>query len=76
MNELERSAILIADYEALRTSALRALIRQADLLDDGLHALRHGRTAVAEEFVERSLVAIRKEIEILRDVAIREEMEI
>jgi hypothetical protein len=72
MTEGERFAILIADYEALRTSTLRALIRQADLLDDGLHALRHGSPTVTEEFMERSLIATRERIEILRDAAIKE----
>lgn len=52
----------VDDYETLRTRVLRQLSEQADLLADGLHALRHERLAVADEFVDRALTAIKKEV--------------
>lgn len=53
---------LIADLEADRASALRTLVTQMGLLTDGLHALRNGRTAVAEEFMDRAISAMSAEI--------------
>lgn len=53
---------LMDDFEGLRTQVLRRLAPQADLLRDGLHALRAGRTGVAEEFVDRSLTALDAEL--------------
>jgi len=32
----------------------RTVGQQVDLLTDGLHAIRHGRYAVAEEYMERA----------------------
>lgn len=58
----------VDDYETLRTAVLRNLSEQADLLADGLHALRHDRLAVADEFVDRSLTAVKREIDRLREV--------
>lgn len=55
------------DYEVLRTQVLRRLSKQADLLADGLHALRNGSHGIAEEFVDRALIAITREIESLKD---------
>lgn len=65
--ERERASIArshhAADYEALRTQIVRQLDKQKLLLVDGLHAIRHGRLTVADEFVDRSLVAITREID-------------
>ena len=58
----------VDDFETLRTRVLRQLSAQADLLADGLHALRHGSTGIAEEFVDRSLTAITKEVTQLREM--------
>ncbi len=55
------------DYEALRTQVLRQLSKQVDLLSDGLHAVRNERYAVAEEFVDRALSAITREVSNLRE---------
>jgi hypothetical protein len=59
---------LVDDYEALRTQVIRRLSAQVGLLSDGLHALRNGRTAVAEEFLDRSLTAIEGELTRLKDI--------
>lgn len=56
----------IDSFERARTRTLRGLLDQADLLGDALHALRNGRTCVADEFVERAQQAIRDEIARLR----------
>lgn len=56
------------DYEALRTQVVRRLSTQVSLLTDGLHALRNGRTAVAEEFLDRALTAIGGEVTRLREM--------
>jgi hypothetical protein len=58
----------VDDYETLRTRVLRQLSEQADLLTDGLHALRHERLAVADEFVDRALSAIKKEVAHVREM--------
>jgi septal ring factor EnvC (AmiA/AmiB activator) len=58
----------VDDYETLRTRVLRQLSEQADLLTDGLHALRHERLAVADEFVDRALTAIKKEVAHVREM--------
>lgn len=69
--ELERGSVARShhaeDYEVLRTQVLRQLSKQADLLADGLHALRNGSHGIAEEFVDRALTAISREVEGLRD---------
>lgn len=57
---------LIDDYETVRTHALRTLLRQTDLLDDALHALRNGSPHVTDEFVERVRDDIDAEIAWLR----------
>lgn len=57
----------VDDYEALRTLVIRRLTAQVELLSDGLHALRHGSTQVAEEFVDRALSAIDTEVTRLKD---------
>lgn len=59
---------LVDDYETLRTQVVRRLTAQVELLSDGLHALRHGSTGVAEEFVDRALGAIDAEVKRLRNV--------
>jgi hypothetical protein len=58
----------VDDYETLRTRVLRKLSEQADLLADGLHALRHERLAVADEFVDRALTAIKEEVAHVREM--------
>lgn len=58
----------VDDYETLRTKVIRRLTTQVELLSDGLHALRHGSTDVAEEFVDRALNAIDGEIRRLKDL--------
>ena len=55
------------DYETLRTRIIRRLGGEIDLLTDGLHALRNGAPTVAEEFVDRSLLALTREVEQLKD---------
>ena len=59
---------LADDYEVLRTQVIRRLSAQVGLLRDGLHALRNGRTGVAEEFLDRSLTAIEGEVTRLKDL--------
>ncbi|TLM86006.1 hypothetical protein [Pseudarthrobacter sp. NamE5] len=59
----------VDDYEALRTLIIRRLTAQVELLSDGLHALRHGSTQVAEEFVDRALNAIDTEVTRLKDTS-------
>ena len=58
----------VDDYETLRTRVLRKLSEQADLLADGLHALRHERLAVADEFIDRALTAIKEEVAHVREM--------
>lgn len=55
------------NYEVLRTQILRQLTKQSDLLTDGLHALRNGSHAIAEEFVDRALTAISREVASLKE---------
>jgi hypothetical protein len=57
------------DYETLRTRIIRRLGGEIDLLADGLHALRNGAPDVAEEFLDRSLLALTREVEQLKDAA-------
>ncbi|MEU6429661.1 hypothetical protein ABZ860_27525 [Microbispora sp. NPDC046973] len=57
------------DYETLRTRIIRRLSGEIDLLTDGLHALRNGAPSVAEEFLDRSLLALAREVEQLKDAA-------
>jgi hypothetical protein len=57
------------DYETLRTRIIRRLNGEIDLLTDGLHALRNGAPSVAEEFLDRSLLALTREVEQLKDAA-------
>jgi hypothetical protein len=57
----------IDDYETLRAQLVRGLIQQTSLLEDGLHALRNGRHAVTEEYVERVIDSLREDLQRLRD---------
>ncbi|MGE0305961.1 MAG: hypothetical protein AB7N61_23225 [Acidimicrobiia bacterium] len=57
------------DYETLRTRVIRRLTGEIDLLTDALHALRNGASPVAEEFLDRSLLALSREVEQLKDAA-------
>lgn len=52
----------VDDYETLRTRVARVLGKQIDLLTDGLHALRHGSSSITEEYIERSIDTLTKEI--------------
>lgn len=58
---------LIDDLETLRSRVIRNLSSQIDLLADGLHAVRNGRPQIAEEFMERALYAIKREVDELRE---------
>ena len=57
------------DYETLRTRVIRRLTGEIDLLTDALHAIRNGASPVAEEFLDRSLLALSREVEQLKDAA-------
>jgi hypothetical protein len=61
-----RTSHLIADAETTRTHALRTLQRQVDLLTNATHAVQHGRTHTAEEFIERVRSALDSEINYLK----------
>ena len=56
----------IDDNDAVRTRVLRMLGKQVDLLTDGLHALRKDNKEVAEEFMDRTISSLSREIENLR----------
>ena len=57
------------DYETLRTRIIRRLSGEVDLLTDALHAMKNGSPIVAEEFLDRSVMALNREVEQLRDTA-------
>lgn len=57
------------DYETLRTRVIRRLTGEIDLLTDALHAVRNGASPVAEEFLDRSLLALSREVEQLKEAA-------
>ena len=59
----------VDDYENLRTQVIRQLSGQVNLLNDGLHALRNGSIAVADEFVDRALSKIDGEVKRLKELA-------
>lgn len=59
----------VDDYENLRTQVIRQLSGQVNLLNDGLHALRNGSIAVADEFVDRALAKIDAEVKRLKEMA-------
>ena len=59
----------VDDYENLRTQVIRQLSGQVNLLNDGLHALRNGSIAVADEFVDRALAKIDAEVKRLKELA-------
>lgn len=52
----------IDDYEVLRTRIVRSLRKQVDLLEDGLHAARNQSYSVTEEFIERALESLSREL--------------
>lgn len=67
MNEQEiAEAYRRDDLEKLRGSVVRTLSEQVQLLDDGLHALRAGRTEVADEYMERVRDSIDKTLKAVR----------
>lgn len=49
---------VLEDYGALR----RVVERHVSLLDDGIQAIQAGRYTVAEEFMERTRDALRKQL--------------
>ncbi len=57
----------VDDVEGLRTSVIRNLSAQVDLLADGLHAIRNGKADIAEEFLDRALISLQKQREQLRN---------
>ena len=57
----------IDDYETLRTRVIRRLSDEINLLTDALHAVRNDAPQVAAEFLDRSLVALSREVEDLKD---------
>lgn len=57
----------IDEYELLRTRVVRSLGKQIDLLSDGLHAVRNQSYSVTEEYVERALDALSKELHDLKE---------
>jgi hypothetical protein len=57
-----RISHLIDDHETVRTHARRTIADQNLLLADALDAIRAGRLAVAEEFVDRALTALSVEL--------------
>jgi hypothetical protein len=59
----------VDDYENLRTQIIRQLSGQVNLLHDGLHALRNGSIAVADEFIDRALSKIDAELKRLKELA-------
>lgn len=56
----------VDDYEALRTRIVRVLDKQVELLSDGLHAFREGASEVTEEFTDRTIAALNRELAQLR----------
>jgi hypothetical protein len=57
----------VDDYESLRSQLVRGLAQQISLLEDALHALRHERVAVTDEYVERVIESLREDLQRLRD---------
>lgn len=58
MDEIDRLQLTVDDLEKQRTLALRMSKQWADLLQDGLHALRHQRYEVTDEFMERAITGL------------------
>lgn len=57
----------IDEYDVLRTRIMRSLGKQVDLLSDGLHAVRNQSYSVTEEFIERALDSMSKELHQLNE---------
>jgi hypothetical protein len=57
----------VDDYDTFRTRILRMLMKQVELLVDGLHALRNNNHEVADEFMDRTILSLNREIEKLKD---------
>jgi hypothetical protein len=49
---------MIHDYECRITRLRRAITDDVELLELGLHALRHGSPHVTEEYLERVITAL------------------
>ena len=58
----------VDDFETLKTRVVRLLARHIDLLNDGLHALRDGEFAVADEFLERTAASFIREHEQMKNL--------
>ncbi len=58
----------IDDNDKMRTRLVRMLDERIDMLDDALHALRDGRTHITDEFLVRTLDAMRAESITLRTI--------
>ena len=56
----------VDDYDTFRTRILRMLMKQVELLVDGLHALRNNNHEVADEFMDRTILSLNREIEKLK----------
>lgn len=61
-HDLIRMTHRIDDIERKRTAGVRTMIDCRDLLADALDAIRAGDTHVADEFVDRALDAITKQL--------------
>lgn len=61
-----RLAHMVDDYEKLVTGDLRMLTQFRDLLADAQHANQHGRTAVVDEFIDRTRRAMTDRIDVLQ----------
>jgi hypothetical protein len=66
--EIENAATYhVDDHHTFRTRILRMLTKQVELLVDGLHALRNNNHEVADEFMDRTILSLNREIERLKD---------
>ena len=63
-HDVIRMSHTIDDIERKRTSAVRTMKDARDLLGDALEALRAGDGHVADEFVDRALIAIVAELDL------------
>lgn len=67
LSDFERLALEIDSQERLRTRGVRRMLADKAMLQDALGALRDGRVEVTEEFLERTIQAIRVELEVFRE---------
>jgi hypothetical protein len=64
--EQVKASHTIDDLETRRARAHGLIASQIPLLQDGLHALRHGRYDVADEYMDRVLIALQDGLEKVR----------